>query len=151
MTCRKEYKSEYKKRFRPFSQYEYVDGKFFKKRGDHEIGDPWYKEVIELRKKAGEYKVSICNNILCRIVEDRTTFALDISFAKIDRRTSLSKKSADKKNKACKTSTLTNTNEISRSNCMDCDSDKSRSHVVFFSIFIICVYMCTYHLDISKF
>ncbi|CAG7837232.1 unnamed protein product [Allacma fusca] len=53
---KKEYKSEYKKRFRPFSQYEYVDGRFFKKKGDQEIENPWYKEVIELRKKAGEYK-----------------------------------------------------------------------------------------------
>lgn len=58
-SSRKEYKSEYKKQFRPFSQYEYVDGKFFKKRADQEIGvNPWYKEVIELRQKAGEYRVS---------------------------------------------------------------------------------------------
>ncbi len=57
---RKEYKSEYKKQFRPFSQYEYVDGRFFKKKGDQEMGgvNPWYKEVIELRQKAGEYRVS---------------------------------------------------------------------------------------------
>ncbi|ODN04910.1 Nuclear protein MDM1 [Orchesella cincta] len=52
----REYLSEYKKRFRPFSQYEYVDGKFFKKKGDQEIGSPWFQEVIELRKKAGEYR-----------------------------------------------------------------------------------------------
>lgn len=55
--CSREYLSEYKKRFRPFSQYEYVDGKFFKKKGDQEIGSPWFHEVIELRKKAGEYRV----------------------------------------------------------------------------------------------
>lgn len=54
----REYLSEYKKRFRPFSQYEYVDGRFFKKKGDQEIGSPWFHEVIELRKKAGEYRVS---------------------------------------------------------------------------------------------
>ncbi|XP_021954725.1 mucin-5AC isoform X2 [Folsomia candida] len=52
----KEYKSEYKKQFRPFSQYEYVDGKFFKKKGDQDTPNPWYKEVIELRKKAGDYR-----------------------------------------------------------------------------------------------
>jgi len=58
---RKEYKSEYKKQFRPFSQYEYVDGRFLKKKGDQEsgTGSPWYKEVIELRKKAGEYRVCL--------------------------------------------------------------------------------------------
>ncbi|CAB3382407.1 Hypothetical predicted protein [Cloeon dipterum] len=75
---RKEFKTEYKKRFRPFSQYEYVDGSFIKRKHEAdllvpepvardspvphapEIGtpsnDPWYNEVIELRKKAGEYK-----------------------------------------------------------------------------------------------
>ncbi|XP_065348408.1 uncharacterized protein LOC135945003 isoform X4 [Cloeon dipterum] len=74
---RKEFKTEYKKRFRPFSQYEYVDGGFIKRKHEAdllvpepvardspvpapEIGtpsnDPWYNEVIELRKKAGEYK-----------------------------------------------------------------------------------------------
>lgn len=57
-TRRKEYKSEYKKQFRPFSQYEYVDGKFFKKKGDHDFGNPWFKEVIELKKQAADYRVS---------------------------------------------------------------------------------------------
>jgi Nuclear protein MDM1 len=76
---RKEFKTEYKKRFRPFSQYEYVDGRFNKRKPEtadlvaieqppptpleHHItadltpSDPWYTEVIELRKKAGQYKV----------------------------------------------------------------------------------------------
>ncbi|KAF4533211.1 hypothetical protein B566_EDAN011853 [Ephemera danica] len=73
---RKEFKTEYKKRFRPFSQYEYTEGRFTKRREgdvidtympDHPIplpladltpqsGDSWYHEVLELRKKAGEYK-----------------------------------------------------------------------------------------------
>ncbi|XP_059490652.1 nuclear protein MDM1 isoform X3 [Neocloeon triangulifer] len=72
---RKEFKSEYKKRFRPFSNYEYVDGGFMKRRPEADLmvsesiardspvpevntpsADPWYNEVIELRKKAGEYK-----------------------------------------------------------------------------------------------
>lgn len=80
---RKEFKTEYKKRFRPFSQYEYVDGHFNKRKQEaadlvsleqppptpleHHItadltpSDPWYNEVIELRKKAGQYKVGpIC-------------------------------------------------------------------------------------------
>jgi hypothetical protein len=74
---RKEFKTEYKKRFRPFSQYEYTEGRFMKrKEGDVidtavpdipltvplrdlslQSGDSWYHEVLELRKKAGEYKV----------------------------------------------------------------------------------------------
>ncbi|XP_066997172.1 proteoglycan 4 isoform X3 [Anabrus simplex] len=64
---RKEFKTEYKKKFRPFSQYDYVEGKFQKKKeADSESlpvplpelpkSDSWYREVIELRKKAGEYK-----------------------------------------------------------------------------------------------
>jgi len=61
LVCRKEYKSEYKKNFLPFSQYDYIDGKFFKKKGsaNQETESPWYKEVIELRQKAGEYKVRL--------------------------------------------------------------------------------------------
>jgi len=74
--CRKEFKTEYKKRFRPFSQYEYVDGRFNKRKQEADLmapeppplephiadltpssNDPWFKELIELRKKAGEYKV----------------------------------------------------------------------------------------------
>ncbi|KAK7793976.1 hypothetical protein R5R35_003949 [Gryllus longicercus] len=65
---RKEFKTEYKKKFRPFSQYDYVEGKFQKKKPEPENepislpfpelprGGSWYREVIELRKKAGEYK-----------------------------------------------------------------------------------------------
>lgn len=64
---RAEFYSEYKKKFRPFSQYDYVEGKFKAKKGEpepmilHELtpGDSWYREVLELRKKAGEYKVII--------------------------------------------------------------------------------------------
>jgi len=75
----KEHKSEYKNRFRPFSQYEYIgDGKFFNtsssppneidnptakfplkhrnERTQHLSGEPWYQEVIELRKQANDYK-----------------------------------------------------------------------------------------------
>lgn len=81
---RKEFKTEYKKRFRPFSQYEYVDGRFNKRKQEaadlgaieqppptpleHHItadltpSDPWYTEVIELRKKAGQYKVGPISN-----------------------------------------------------------------------------------------
>ena len=76
----REHKSEYKNRFRPFSQYEYIgDGKFFNtstsppneidnptakfplkhrnERTPHLSGEPWYQEVIELRKAANDYKV----------------------------------------------------------------------------------------------
>ena len=74
------YKTEYKKKFRPFSLYQYVDGRFQKsssdkiptssttvdgpatapprQSGDKMDKDTWYGEVLELRKKAGEYKVS---------------------------------------------------------------------------------------------
>ena len=58
------YKSEYRKKFRPFSQYQYVDGKFLKVKaeeataaGTTESPNNWYKEVIELRKQAGQYRV----------------------------------------------------------------------------------------------
>ncbi|XP_054279697.1 nuclear protein MDM1 isoform X4 [Macrosteles quadrilineatus] len=54
------FNSEYKKKFRPFSQYEYVEGKFKAKEKPEPLivqdGDSWYREVLELRKKAGEYK-----------------------------------------------------------------------------------------------
>merc|ERR1719193_701198 len=75
---RKEYKSEYKNKFRPFSQYEYVgEGKFFNtsnsppseadgpsslvrldkmEKIEKLEGEPWYKEVQELRKVANDYK-----------------------------------------------------------------------------------------------
>ena len=66
----REYKSEYKQKFRPFSQYEYCgDGKFHNTsasppsetvvdlaRSGPQSGDPWYQEVIELRKAANDYK-----------------------------------------------------------------------------------------------
>lgn len=58
------YKSEYRKKFRPFSQYQYVDGKFHKVKGDEpstaaggDSANNWYKEVIELRRQAGQYRV----------------------------------------------------------------------------------------------
>jgi len=65
------YKTEYRKKFRPFSLYQYVDGHFQEgaKSGQEQQQqmqmqthlqtsdkDTWYREVIELRKKAGEYK-----------------------------------------------------------------------------------------------
>lgn len=77
-----EIKTEYKKNFRPFSQYDYAEGKFVNKKevgnedvpdGNHLIDgggfgggggvglnkESWYQEVVELRKKAGEYKVGV--------------------------------------------------------------------------------------------
>lgn len=115
---RKRYKSEYKKKFRPFSQYVYEasKGTFTKCRGKGKVdeasermlkepevargeaapapapaaggaggaggasgddsattlraaglqplglaqGDSWYREVLDLRKRAGEYKVGAC-------------------------------------------------------------------------------------------
>ena len=72
--CRRQYSSEYQKSFRPFSHYEYVDGKFVpssyglppkpsaiaaananKAASLH--GEPWYQEVVELRRQAQDYKV----------------------------------------------------------------------------------------------
>ena len=68
-----EFNTEYKKKFRPFSQYEYSEGRFTKRGGSAEDADDsggqnslppqieknesWYREEVELRKKAGEYKV----------------------------------------------------------------------------------------------
>ena len=80
---RRQYRSEYRVRYRPFSQYEYVDGRFVPSPGASsptvenvkplakdvpvpkhtdmtdsiKSGDPWYKEVVELRKQANDYKV----------------------------------------------------------------------------------------------
>ncbi|XP_065220804.1 uncharacterized protein LOC135845880 isoform X4 [Planococcus citri] len=58
---RLEFYSEYKKKFRPFSQYDYIAGKFLAR--DNSVTPAsslttasWYSEVVELRKKAGEYK-----------------------------------------------------------------------------------------------
>ena len=70
---RRQYRSEYRVRYRPFSQYEYVDGRFIPSPGAgsptienvsipkslNERGDPWYTEVTELRKQANNYKVLI--------------------------------------------------------------------------------------------
>ena len=58
LPCRA-YKSEYRKKFRPFSQYQYVDGKFHKTKHDEvdSSSNAWYKEVLELRKQAGQYRV----------------------------------------------------------------------------------------------
>lgn len=68
----KELNSEYKKKFRPFSHYQYINGRFSKKRpvpaienvhkdfsADLDNDSSWYREVVELRKKAGEYKVVV--------------------------------------------------------------------------------------------
>ena len=99
---RLEYKSEYKKSFRPFSNYEYVGGRFVPAAASSAAataaqslasvhapattaaatavpvssssavepttqqpkaavslhGEPWYSEVIELRKQANDYKVT---------------------------------------------------------------------------------------------
>lgn len=70
----KEFNTEYKKKFRPFSQYDYhQDVKFASRKHENEMligknengpnivlypkpNASWYKEVAELRKKAGEYK-----------------------------------------------------------------------------------------------
>ncbi|XP_039298538.1 nuclear protein MDM1 isoform X15 [Nilaparvata lugens] len=59
---RNEFNTEYKKKFRPFSQYNYVEGKFKPKKEPEQLlaelqsEDSWYQEVLELRRKAGEYK-----------------------------------------------------------------------------------------------
>ena len=71
---RREYSSEYRKSFRPFSQYEYIDGRFIPSVGFNLKtsamavanankaaslhGEPWYQEVVELRRQAQDYKVS---------------------------------------------------------------------------------------------
>ncbi|KAJ8950392.1 hypothetical protein NQ314_007932 [Rhamnusium bicolor] len=70
---KEEFNSEYKKKFRPFSQYEYTGGGFSTKDGPNNVmvddvqknfpadidkDSSWYREVVELRKKAGEYKVT---------------------------------------------------------------------------------------------
>ncbi|XP_050313499.1 nuclear protein MDM1 isoform X9 [Anthonomus grandis grandis] len=72
--AREELNSEYKKQFRPFTQYQYISGRFSSKKrtsairetenvhkdfSDADLMDndaSWYREVVELRKKAGEYK-----------------------------------------------------------------------------------------------
>ena len=73
----REPRSEYKYRYRPFSNYEYVGDRFIPSPGagtpPEEVpqsvssrysskaslqGEPWYKEVVELRKRANDYRVS---------------------------------------------------------------------------------------------
>ncbi|KAF5294825.1 hypothetical protein FQA39_LY00309 [Lamprigera yunnana] len=61
--------TEYKKKFRPFSQYEYSEGRFMDRGNESKlaventvniipinVNESWYREVVELRKKAGQYK-----------------------------------------------------------------------------------------------
>ncbi|XP_076363007.1 uncharacterized protein LOC143253282 isoform X2 [Tachypleus tridentatus] len=57
-------KTEYKSKFQPFSAYVYVDGSWKKTEklremeGKHlDEANPWYSEVVERIKKAGEYRV----------------------------------------------------------------------------------------------
>lgn len=75
-----EFNTEYKKKFRPFSEV-YTEGKISVNKksssnkdepdgssssfvnGDHN-NDSWYREVVELRKKAVEYRVSIIHSVL---------------------------------------------------------------------------------------
>ncbi|CAG9855096.1 unnamed protein product [Phyllotreta striolata] len=58
--CREDFNTEYKKEFRPFSHYDHsskeagvIDSVQKQKSLNNKY---WYKEVVELRKKAGEYK-----------------------------------------------------------------------------------------------
>lgn len=105
---RREYRSEYKQRFRPFSQYEYLgDGRFIpspngqitpptatkssssaklqqqqqqqQQKQEHQIamqqkatslqGEPWYREVVELRRQANDYKVKKAVNFFARFTD----------------------------------------------------------------------------------
>lgn len=68
---KEEQNTEYKKKFIPFSKYDYTEGKFRKRNdiieevdstvnmsnGTNSNNESWYQEVMEMRKKAGEYKV----------------------------------------------------------------------------------------------
>ena len=91
---RRDYKSEYKQRFRPFSQYEYLgDGRFVTNaNGNGQVtppvctaskikqqlalqpkatslhGEPWYREVVELRKQANDYKVGTLHTCVPKIL-----------------------------------------------------------------------------------
>lgn len=73
-SLRREFRTEYKVKFRPFSNYEYVDGHFVPSPGTTATSDarqpptvttnppgegahPWYSEVVELRKQANEFRV----------------------------------------------------------------------------------------------
>ncbi|CAH2006237.1 unnamed protein product [Acanthoscelides obtectus] len=65
---KEDFGTEYKKKFRPFSQYEYTGGGFSSKEISKKMlsdenkyinedrDSSWFQEVLELRKKAGEYK-----------------------------------------------------------------------------------------------
>ncbi|XP_060516039.1 uncharacterized protein LOC132695664 isoform X2 [Cylas formicarius] len=67
---KEDFNSEYKKKFRPFSHYQYISGRFSSSQrlraeienvhkdfsADLDNDSSWYREVVELRKKAGEYK-----------------------------------------------------------------------------------------------
>ncbi|XP_059098358.1 mucin-2-like, partial [Tigriopus californicus] len=72
-SLRREFRTEYKVKFRPFSNYEYVDGHFVPSPGASATTDarqappttkqppgegshPWYSEVVELRKQANEFR-----------------------------------------------------------------------------------------------
>ncbi|XP_022247782.1 nuclear protein MDM1-like isoform X2 [Limulus polyphemus] len=57
-------KTEYKSKFQPFSAYVYVDGSWKKTEKLRDVegkpldeANPWYSEVVERIKKAGEYRV----------------------------------------------------------------------------------------------
>jgi hypothetical protein len=79
---RREYSSEYRKSFRPFSQYEYIDGRFIPSVGFNLKtsamavanankaaslhGEPWYQEVVELRRQAQDYKVNIYTKMILK-------------------------------------------------------------------------------------
>ncbi|XP_014250553.1 nuclear protein MDM1 isoform X3 [Cimex lectularius] len=64
LSQKSEIKTEYEKNFRPFSQYDSneirpVKGKrdpFIQPQPQQQLPDTWFTEVIELRKKAGQYK-----------------------------------------------------------------------------------------------
>lgn len=91
----RQYRSEYRQCFRPFSQYDYVDGKFIpnaksstvnlaktadassdfgtaKDRESRLKGEPWYQEVIELRKQAKDYKCRGWGTDITPSTEDKT-------------------------------------------------------------------------------
>nr|CAH7739303.1 unnamed protein product [Callosobruchus chinensis] len=65
---KEDFRTEYKKKYRPFSQYEYTGGGFAckeisrkmlndeNKYINEDADSSWFQEVLELRKKAGEYK-----------------------------------------------------------------------------------------------
>ncbi|KAI9555604.1 hypothetical protein GHT06_018119 [Daphnia sinensis] len=111
---RRRYKTEYKKKFRPFSLYQYVDGRFQKSSSDkiptssstvdggpatapplQSDGikvdkDTWYGEVLELRKKAGEYKYrGLGGELMSDHMADLYAKQMDV-WEQVSRRSSLS-------------------------------------------------------------